>query len=145
MIAVAQAILARCFVPPICVLIAFPALHSSIWSPRVAMKVRIADENAQAEQLISPAAPDNSGIGINYADAYIKPLNIQLADGPRIVCQRKGLKIILSISEKSGEAVMRRVDHGPDVRNMLRRALETAAQAADARFSVEDGGMFLDL
>ena len=109
------------------------------------MKVRIADENLQAEQLIPPAAPDNSGIGINYADAYIKPINTQLEDGPKIVCKRKGLKIILSIGEKTGEAVMRREDHGPDVRNMLRRALEGAAQTAGAQFSVEQGAMYLEI
>jgi hypothetical protein len=109
------------------------------------MKLRIAQEDLQAEQLIPPSAPDNSGIGINYADVYIKPLNLQLDGGPKIVCTRKGLKIILSIGEMTGEAVMRRVDHGPDVRNMLRRALETAAQAAGAQFLVEDGGIFLEL
>jgi hypothetical protein len=109
------------------------------------MKYRIASENVQSEQFIPPAAPDNSGIGINYADAYIKPMNTQLEGGPKIVCKRKGLKIILSIGETTGEAVMRRVDHGPDVRNMLRRALETAAQAAGAQFSVADGGIFLEL
>lgn len=109
------------------------------------MKLRIIDENVQAEQLIPPAAPDNSGIGINYADAYIKPMNLQIENGPKIVCRRKGLKIILSIGEKSGEAVMRRVDHGPDVRNMLRSALQAAAQAAGAQFSVEDGGIYLEV
>ena len=109
------------------------------------MKVRIADENLQAEQLIPPAAPDNSGIGINYADAYIKPMNTQLEDGTKIVCKRKGLKIILSIGEKTGEVVMRREDHGPDVRDMLRRALDSAAQAAGARFSVEQGAMYLEI
>ena len=109
------------------------------------MKFRIASEDSLAEQLIPPAAPDNSGIGINYADAYIKPMNTQLEGGPKIVCKRKGLKIILSIGEKTGEAVMRRVDHGPDVRNMLRKALESAAQVAGAQFSVADGGIFLDV
>ena len=109
------------------------------------MKVRIADENLQAEQLIPPAAPDNSGIGINNADAYIKPMNTQLEDGTKIVCKRKGLKIILSIGEKTGEVVMRRDDHGPDVRDMLRRALESAAQAAGAQFSVEQGAMYLEI
>jgi hypothetical protein len=109
------------------------------------MKHRIANENAQAEQLIPPTAPDNSGIGINYADAYIKPMNTQLEGGPKIICKRKGLKIILSIGEKTGEAVMRRVEHGPDVRNILRRALETAARAAGAQFSVADGGIFLEV
>jgi hypothetical protein len=109
------------------------------------MKFRIADENVQAEQLIPPAAPDNSGIGINYADAYIKSINGQLEGGPKVSCKRKGLKIILSIDGKLGEAVMRRVDHGPDVRNMLRRALETAAQAAGGKLSVENGAIFLEL
>ena len=109
------------------------------------MKYRITDENTAAEQLIPPAAPDNSGIGINYADAYIKPLNTQIAEGPKIVCKRKGLKIILSIDGKSGEAVMRRTDHGPDVRNILRRALEKAADGAGGRFMVDDGGIFLEV
>ena len=109
------------------------------------MKVRIAGEDLLAEELIPPAAPDNSGIGINYADAYIKPMNMQLENGPKIACKRKGLKIILSIGEKTGEAVMRREDHGPDVRNMLRRALEDAAQVAGAQFSVEQGAMYLEI
>jgi len=109
------------------------------------MRVRVTDENAAAEQLIPPAAPDNSGIGINYADAYIKPINTQIADGPKVVCKRKGLKIILSIDGKSGEAVMRRTDHGPDVRNILRRALEKAAEGAGGRFLVEEGAIYLEL
>jgi hypothetical protein len=109
------------------------------------MKTRIAAESAESEKLIPPAAPDNSGIGINYADSYIKPLNVQLEGGPKIVCKRKGLKILLSIGDKSGEATMRRVDHGPDVRQILRRALETAAQAAGSQFSVEQNAMYLDI
>jgi hypothetical protein len=109
------------------------------------MKYRITDENTAAEQLIPPTAPDNSGIGINYADAYIKPLNTQIVEGPKVVCKRKGLKIILSIDGKSGEAIMRRADHGPDVRNILRRALEKAADGAGGRFMVEDGGIFLEV
>lgn len=109
------------------------------------MKVRIADENVEAEQLIPPAAPDGSGIGINYIDAYIKPFNTELENGQKVACKRKGLKIILSIGENTGEAVIRRVDHGPDVRNMLRQALETAAQQAGAKLHVEDGGVYIDL
>jgi hypothetical protein len=108
------------------------------------MKYRIADENVAAEQLIPPTAPDNSGIGINYADAYIKPFNTQVDGGPKIVCKRKGLKILLSFDGSNGEAIMRRVDHGPDVRDMLRRALESAAEQAGGRFMVEDGGVFVE-
>jgi hypothetical protein len=109
------------------------------------MKTRIATENLEAEKFIPPAAPDNSGIGINYADAYIKPLNVQLEGGPKIVCKRKGLKILLSIGDRTGEAVMRRVDHGPDVRQILRRALESAATSAGSQFSVEDQTLYLDV
>lgn len=109
------------------------------------MKVRIADENVEAEKLIPPAAPDGSGIGINYIDQYVKPLNTELENGQKVACKRKGLKVILSIGEQTGEAVIRRVDHGPDVRNMLRKALETAAELAGSKFHVEDGGLYLDL
>lgn len=109
------------------------------------MKTRIATENLEAEKLIPPAAPDNSGIGINYADAYIKPMNVQLEGGPKIVCKRKGLKILLSIGDRTGEAVMRRVDHGPDVRQILRRALESATTSAGSQFSVEDQTLYLDV
>lgn len=109
------------------------------------MKYHVAAENTAAEQLIPPAAPDNSGIGVNYADAYIKPINTQIVDGPKLICKRKGLKIILSIDGRSGEAVMRRIDHGPDVRNILQRALEKAAEGAGGRIAVADGAIYLDV
>lgn len=109
------------------------------------MKYPVAPENLAAEQLIPPAAPDNSGIGINYADAYIKSINAQIPDGPKVACKRKGLKIILSVDGKTGEAVMRRVDHGPDVRNILRKALEKAAERAGARLLVENGAIYLEV
>ena len=38
------------------------------------MRYRIADEDQDAEKLIPPSQPDGSGIGVNYTDAYIKPL-----------------------------------------------------------------------
>jgi len=109
------------------------------------MKVRISDENVEAEKLIPPTSPDGSGIGVNYVDAYIKPMNMETEDGHRISCKRKGLKILLSVDDKQGEAIMRRIEHGPDVKNILRQALMTAANAANARFSVEDSGVFLEL
>lgn len=103
------------------------------------MKLQITEENPDAEQFIPPNAPDNSGIGVNYADAYIKPINTETTDGLQISCKRKGLKIMLSIGDNSGEAIMRRVDHGPDVRNILRKALESAAMDAGSKFTVEEG------
>lgn len=109
------------------------------------MKTHIADENPEAEQLIPPSEPDGSGIGINYADAYIKPMNVQLQDGPKIVCKRKGLKILLSIDDRQGEALMRRIEHGPDVKVILREALKTAAEEAGSAFSVVDGAIYLEV
>lgn len=108
------------------------------------MKLSLGKENTDAEQLIPPAAPDSSGIGINYIDAYIKPINTTLEDGQKITCRRVGLKILLSIGDTSGEAIIQRVDHGPDVRNMLREALRAASQKAGAEFVVEDHCMYLD-
>ncbi|MGI9428604.1 MAG: hypothetical protein ACR2NM_08100 [Bythopirellula sp.] len=109
------------------------------------MKVRIAEENLEAEKLIPPAAPDGSGIGVNYVDAYIKPMNVETEDGRKITCKRKGLKILFSIDDEKGEAIMRRVDHGPDVKNILRQALLSATKAAGAQFSVEDNCIFLEV
>lgn len=109
------------------------------------MKVRLADENTEAENLIPPAALDGSGIGVNYTDAYIKPMNVELEDGRKVTCKRRGLKIQLQIGEAKGEALMRRLENGPDVKNILRLALEEAAGAASSKFSVEDGGIYLDV
>jgi len=109
------------------------------------MKIRITDENEEAEKLIPPAATDGSGIGVNYVDAYIKPMNVETEDGRKITCKRKGLKILFSIDDKKGEAIMRRVDHGPDVKNILKQALLTAVEEAGAQFSVENSSVFLEV
>lgn len=108
------------------------------------MKQRVAEENRQAEDLIPPAQPDGSRIGINYADAYIKALNVTLKDGTQISCKRRGLKITLSVGERTGEGLMRRLEHGPDVRDILRAALQEAARAAGARLLVENHSIYLE-
>ncbi|HUS40358.1 MAG TPA: hypothetical protein VMX74_12955 [Pirellulales bacterium] len=108
------------------------------------MKVLVAKENQEAEGLIPPSQPDGSGIGVNYADAYIKVLNAELEDGRKITCKRKGLKITLTVDEASGEALMRRVDDGPDVKNILRAALESAANAAGIKLIFENGQIWLE-
>lgn len=108
------------------------------------MKLRVCEENRKAEELIPPAQPDGSKIGVNYADAYIKGLNVTLEDGTRVSCKRRGLKVTLAIGDRKGEALMRRLEHGPDVRNILRAALEEAAQAAGVRFLVEESKIYLE-
>ena len=109
------------------------------------MKVRIAEENREAEALIPPSEPDGSKIGANYADAYLKALNVEVPGGPKVSAKRKGLKVLLQIGEKKGEGLMRRLEHGPDVKVILRKALEEASAAAGARFSVESGTVYLEL
>ena len=109
------------------------------------MKVRISEENTEAEQLLPPRQPDGSRIGVNYADAYIKPMNVELDDGRRVQCSRKGLKITLIIGERQGEAIMRRIEDGPDARQILLRALERAAEEAASQFSVQDGVIWLEV
>ena len=108
------------------------------------MKTLIAQVDTDAEQLIPPTAPDGSRIGVHYVDAYIKPMNTKTESGIEISCKRKGLKIMLAIGDNKGEAVIRRMDHGPEVQNMLRQALETAAKEAGSEFSVEEGQIYLE-
>ena len=109
------------------------------------MKVQIAAIDPKAERLLPDAAPDDSGVGINYADAYVRAIKTTLEDGRKVTCKRRGLKITLKIGERAGEGLLRRLEHGPDVRDMLRRALEEAARGAGATFVEEDGTVFLEL
>ncbi len=109
------------------------------------MRLCIGKEDRDAEKLIPPSQPDGSKIGVNYADAYIKVLNKELDEGLRISCKRRGLKITLTIGDRKGEGLMRRLEHGPDARNILRHALQDAAANAGAILEVEDNVLYLEL
>ena len=109
------------------------------------MKIRISDENPAAAELIPPNQPDASGIGVNYTEAYLKVIDMELEPGKKVACKRKGLMISLAIGDKTGEALMRYIEDGPDVKNILRRAIENAAEDAGAKFLVEDGTIYLDI
>lgn len=106
-------------------------------------KIELGPENREAERLLPNVKDDGSGVGINYADAYVKAIKLTLDDGRKVAAKRRGLKLTFTIGERSGEGLLRRLDHGPDVKNMLRHALEEAAANAGARFFVEDGVMKL--
>ena len=108
------------------------------------MKLRITEENTEAENLIPPTALDGSGIGVNYADVHIKAMNVELEDGRKVTCKRKGLKVLLTVGDRKGEALMRRIEHGPDVKCILRQALEAAATEAGTKLTVEDGVIYLE-
>ena len=109
------------------------------------MRVRLGEVNPKAAALLPPGAPDGSGVGVNYVDAYVKPIKATLDDGRKITCTRRGLALTLKVGQVAGEGLLRRLEHGPDVKQMLRRALEEAAENADASFSEEDGVLWLDV
>lgn len=109
------------------------------------MRVKIGEVNRDAEALLPPAKSDGSGIGINYADAFLKGIKHTLPDGRKIAGRRRGAKVTLTLGDKKGEGLMRRLAHGPDPRKILQAALEEAAAALGARYEVADGSLYLDL
>lgn len=106
-------------------------------------KIALGPESKDADKLLPDVKDDGSGIGINYADAYIKPFKKILDDGRKVSCKRRGLELTLKIGDKTGKALMRRLANGPDARTILREALNEAASAAGVVFVVEDGVMVL--
>ena len=106
-------------------------------------KIALGPESKDADKLLPDVKDDGSGIGINYADAYIKPFKKILDDGRKVSCKRRGLELTLTIGDKTGKALMRRLANGPDARTILREALNEAASAAGVVFVVEDGVIVL--
>ena len=109
------------------------------------MKVKICDVNPAAVEKLPRLTDDKSGIGVHYVDAYVKPMNVQLADGTFVKCKRRGLKIALTIGSSKGEGLMRRLDVSPDPVAMLDAALQEAARAAGVALTVEDGSLYVTL
>ncbi len=109
------------------------------------MRISIPVDEAQADAHLPEVKADASGVGINYADQILKPFKLTLEDGRKLLAKRKGLKITITIGDKQGEAILRRLDHGPDVKNMFRKALEEAARNLGAAVVFEPGAIHLDL
>jgi hypothetical protein len=109
------------------------------------MRVTIPVDETQVDQHLPDVKPDGSGIGINYADQVLKNFKLTLTDGRKMTAKRRGLKITLTIGDKQGEAIMRRMEHGPDVKTIFRKALEEAAQNAGAALVIEPNQIHLDL
>ena len=107
------------------------------------MKTKLCEVNLAATEKLPRATNDKSGIGVHYVDAYIKPMNTQLADGRRVKCKRRGLKITLSLGDKKGDGLMRRIDVSKDPIAMLDAALQEAAKNAGIELTVENGAMFI--
>jgi hypothetical protein len=100
--------------------------------------IKLCDINAAAKEKLPPAFKEKSGIGAHYVDAFIKPMNAKLADGTRVACKRKGLKLTLTVGTKKGEGLMRRLDVSKDPVVMLRAALQEAAKAAGVELKITD-------
>lgn len=109
------------------------------------MKIKLCELNPAAREKLPEHTDDKSGIGVHYADAYIKPMNTKLPDGTPVKCKRRGLKITLSVGSRKGEGLMRRLAAGPDPVKMLDTALQEAAAAASLQLTVEDGAIFVEM
>jgi hypothetical protein len=108
------------------------------------MRIKLCDINHDAPSKLPVHTADKSGIGVHYVDAYIKPINTTLGDGTRVKCKRRGLKVQLSVGEKKGEGLMRRLDVGKDPVVMLDAALQEAAKMAGLELVIEDGAIFIN-
>jgi hypothetical protein len=109
------------------------------------MKTKLCDVNPTALEKLPHMTDDKSGIGVHYVDAYLKPMNVQLADGSFVKCKRRGLKVVLTIGTRKGEGLMRRLAVSADPVVMLDAALQEAAGQAGVALTVEDGAIFVDL
>lgn len=109
------------------------------------MRVTIPVDEAGADAHLPSAKPDGSGVGVNYADQVLKPFKQTLPDGRKLTARRRGLKITITIGDRTGEAIMRRLDHGPDEKTIFKNALTEAAKNAGAELTYELGAVNLDL
>src|SRR5262245_42782869 len=75
------------------------------------MRITIPIDEAQAEAHLPEAKPDGSGVGINYADQILKPFKQTLPDGRKLLAKRRGLKLTVTIGDKAGEAILRRLEY----------------------------------
>jgi len=105
--------------------------------------VKLCDINHAAREKLPPASSDKSGIGVHYVDAFIKPMNARLPDGSAVSCKRKGLKILLTVGQKKGHGLMRRLDVSRDPAVMLPAALQEAARSAGVELVLTESGIFL--
>ena len=109
------------------------------------MKVELGPISEDAARWLPENEPDASGVGVNYASAVIQKIKATLPDGRKVRCRRRGLKLTLQIGDRQGEALLRRLENGPDVRAILEAGLTEAAQAAGATYTSDGGVMTLDV
>ena len=104
---------------------------------------KLCDMDPAAKDKLPPRFQEKSGIGSHYTDAFLKPMNTKLADGTRVTCKRKGLKITLVVGAKKSEGLLRRIDVSKDPVVMLNAALQEAARAAGVELKITDTEILL--
>jgi hypothetical protein len=109
------------------------------------MRVKLPLDEAQAEPFLPESKADGSGVGINYADALLKPVKLTLPDGRKVAFRRRGLKLTLTLGDRTGEGLLRRLQYGPDVKVIVRETLREAARNAGAAIEFEDGSAYLEV
>ena len=108
------------------------------------MRITIPVDEAAVDAWSPSAKPDGSGVGVNYADQVLKLIKATFPDGRKLAAKRRGLKVSVTLGERTGHAIMRRLDHGPDTRVIFERALSAAAREAGAEISREPGSLHVD-
>jgi nitrogen fixation protein len=109
------------------------------------MKITIPIDEAAADAYLPKNKLDGSGVGINYADAYLKPFKVTLEDGRKLLVKRRGIKITITIGEVKGEGLLRRLVHGPDPKVLLTEALKEAAAQAGVGIAIAPGAVELEV
>jgi len=109
------------------------------------VRLHVATVPGEIERFLPEFEADASEVGINYADAFLKALKTILEDGRKVLCKRRGLEITIRIGDRTGRGLLRRLEHGPDVREILEMALSEAARNAGAELSIEDGTVCLEI
>ena len=108
------------------------------------MKTKLCDVNPAALDKLPHLTDDKSGIGVHYVDAFLKPMNAQLADGTlREVQAPRAQDRALGRRQEGGgpDAAPGRSAGDPVV--MLAAALKEAASAAGVELTIEDGAIFI--
>ena len=108
------------------------------------MKVKLPLDEVVAAAFLPENKADGSGVGINYADALLKPVKLTLEDGRKLAFKRRGLKLTLTLGDKTGEGLLRRLEYGPDAKTIVREAIREAAQNAGADVTFEGGAAYLE-
>jgi hypothetical protein len=109
------------------------------------MRTKLAEVNPTAGEMLSPSKNDRSGVGVHYVDAYLKPIkSLTLEDGRKFTAKRRGLKVTLSLGDKKGDGLMRRLEVSRDPVIMLEHALKEASAKLGISLHTENGFHFLE-